>query len=587
MSKDIHVPDIGDFDAVEVIEVLVSPGDEVEAETPLIVLESEKASMEVPSPAAGTIREIAVSVGDKVSQGDLIGQLDVSEETEAASEPASSTDSDGDPKQQAEQATDQSARPEPATDDASADCDVLVLGSGPGGYTAAFRAADLGLDTVLVERDASLGGVCLNVGCIPSKALLHTAHIIDEAAAMEEHGVSFGSPEIDLEKLRGFKTSVVEKLTGGLVQLARQRKVRVIHGTGSFTDAHTLRIEDGDNGEQTLRFRHAIIAAGSESVRLPNMPWDDERLIDSTGALELQDIPGRMLVIGGGIIGLEMANVYAVLGSSVDVVELTPGLIPGCDRDLVKPLQKRMEKRLDNIWLGTKVTGVEAAGEGLKVTFEGDDAPEPQVYGRVLVAVGRQPNGAAIGAEAAGIEPDERGFIPVDAQMRTRVPHIFAIGDIAGPPMLAHKATHEAKVAAEVIAGHKVAFEPLCIPSVVYTDPEVAWVGLTEEDARARGIEYEKGQFPWAANGRSLGMGNAEGLTKILFDKQSRRCLGAGAVGPNAGELMAELGLAVEMGADYEDIGLTIHAHPTLSETVGMAAEAAAGTLTDLYMPKR
>ncbi len=584
MSTDIRVPDIGDFEAVEIIEILVSPGDPVEAESGILVLESDKATMEVPAPAAGRIAELLVKVGDKVAEGDVIARLDTADaivaEADSSSVPAGEGAAEESP------AVEAPATAPPSTGEADLSCEVLVLGSGPGGYTAAFRAADLGLDTVLVERWPSLGGVCLNVGCIPSKALLHTAHVIDEAASMEQHGVSFGSPEIDLDKLRGFKDSVVGKLTGGLVQLAKQRKVRVVHGEGRFTGTHSVEVV-GEEGRRTVAFSQAIIAAGSESLRLPNMPWDDERLIDSSGALELRDIPGRMLVIGGGIIGLEMANVYAVLGSSVDVVELTGELVPGADRDLVKPLAKRMEKRLDHIWLNTRVTRVESAGEGLKVHFEGDAAPEPQVYSRVLVAVGRKPNGHAIGADAAGVTVDERGFIPVDPQRRTNQAHIFAIGDIAGPPMLAHKATHEAKVAAEVIAGHKVAFEPRCIPSVVYTDPEVAWVGLTENQAKAENIAYDKGVFPWSANGRSLGMGNSDGLTKILFDRDSGRCLGAGAVGPNAGELMAELGLAVEMGADAEDIGLTIHAHPTLSESVGMAAEAAAGTLTDLYLPKR
>ncbi len=588
MSTDIRVPDIGDFDAVEIIEILVAPGDSVEAESGILVLESDKATMEVPAPAAGTIAELLVQVGDKVSEGDLIARLEAAGDAApaAGSGPVEDTAASQQAPAAAEQPTAQRAPDAAGPGDADLRCQVLVLGSGPGGYTAAFRAADLGLDTVLVERWPSLGGVCLNVGCIPSKALLHTAHVIDEAASMEQHGVSFGSPEIDLDKLRAFKDSVVGKLTGGLVQLAKQRKVRVLQGEGRFTGPKQLTVS-GDEGEQTVAFAQAIIAAGSESLRLPNMPWDDERLIDSTGALELRDIPGRMLVIGGGIIGLEMANVYAVLGSSVDVVELTGELVPGADRDLVRPLAKRMEKRLDNIWLNTRVTQVESAGEGLRVHFEGETAPEPQVYSRVLVAVGRKPHGHAIGAEAAGVAVDERGFIPVDRQRRTNQAHIFAIGDIAGPPMLAHKATHEAKVAAEVIAGHKVAFEPRCIPSVVYTDPEVAWVGLTENQAKAEGRAYDKGVFPWSANGRSLGMGNSDGLTKILFDPDSGRCLGAGAVGPNAGELMAELGLAIEMGADAEDIGLTIHAHPTLSESVGMAAEAAAGTLTDLYLPKR
>lgn len=459
---------------------------------------------------------------------------------------------------------------------------VVVLGSGPGGYTAAFRAADLGLEVVLVEKYPTLGGVCLNVGCIPSKALLHTAHIIQEAGEMEAHGVSFGKPKIDIDKLRGFKESVVSKLTGGLAGMAKQRKVTVVNGEGKFTSNTTLSID----GKQTITFEHCIIAAGSESVHLPFLP-DDDRVITSTGALALENIPKTMLVIGGGIIGLEMANVYAVLGTKVDVVELTPGLIPGADKDLVRVLEKRMKPLLNNIYLGTGVTNVEAQKSGLKVSFEGDKAPEATTYDKVLVAVGRKPNGNNIAADAAGVNVDERGFITVDKQQRTNVSNIFAIGDIAGQPMLAHKATHEAKVAAEVIAGHKVQFDARCIPSVVYSQPELGWVGMTEAECKAEGMDIEKGNFPWAASGRSLGMGNSDGFTKLLFEKDSGRIVGGAAVGPNAGELIAEIGLAIEMGSDIEDIGLTVHAHPTLSESVGMAAEAAAGTITDLYMPKR
>lgn len=462
---------------------------------------------------------------------------------------------------------------------------VAVLGSGPGGYTAAFRAADLGLEVVLVERFPSLGGVCLNVGCIPSKALLHTSHIIQEAGELAEHGVSFGKPKIDIDKLRGFKESVVGKLTGGLATMAKQRKVTVVQGEGQLTSNTTLQVKTG-KAEQTITFDHCIIAAGSESVSLPFLPEDD-RVITSTGALALADLPKTMLVIGGGIIGLEMANVYAVLGTKVDVVELTPGLIPGADKDLVRVLEKKMKPLLNNVYLGTGVTNVEAQKSGLKVSFEGEKAPKATTYDKVLVAVGRKPNGNNIGADAAGVEVDERGFISVDKQQRTNIPNIFAIGDIVGQPMLAHKATHEGKVAAEVIAGHKVQFDARCIPSVVYTQPELGWVGKTETECKAEGIAIEKGNFPWAANGRSLGMGNSDGFTKLLFEKESGRIVGGAAVGPNAGELMAEIGHAIEMGSDIEDIGLTIHAHPTLSESVGMAAEAAAGTLTDLYMPKK
>ncbi len=572
MSQDIRVPDIGDFDSVEIIEVLVAAGDQVDAETALLVLESDKATMEVPSPYGGTLSEVLVAVGDKVGQGDLIARIErAADDKPAASDAQSPTQ----------------PSPEPAMQQsAESDCDVVVLGAGPGGYSAAFRAADLGLRVILVERYPVLGGVCLNVGCIPSKALLHTAHVIDQAKSLAKHGVQFGEPELDIDKLRGFKQSVVDKLTGGLQGLAKQRKVEVVHGDAAFSSPHSLSVQTQD-GQREIRFAHAIVAAGSRSVVLPNLPADDDRLIDSTGALELKDVPQRMLVIGGGIIGLEMANVYAVLGSAVDVVELSDTLVPGADRDLIKPLHKHMKTILSNIWLKTKVSQVESADDGLKVSFEGDQAPQPQSYDRVLLAVGRRPNGDLINAEKAGLGVDERGFISVDRQMRTNVPHIFAIGDIVGQPMLAHKASHQGKVAAEVIAGHKTAFDAHCIPSVVYTDPEVAWVGLTEQQAKDQGIAYDKGQFPWAANGRSLGMDYQDGVTKLLFDQQSGRLLGGGAVGPNAGELVAEMGLGIEFGADAHDIGLTIHAHPTLSESVGMAAEAAAGTLTDLYIPKK
>ncbi|MGH6908145.1 MAG: dihydrolipoyl dehydrogenase, partial [Aestuariivirga sp.] len=462
----------------------------------------------------------------------------------------------------------------------ASEADVLVLGAGPGGYSAAFRAADLGLKVVLVERYPSLGGVCLNVGCIPSKALLHTAHTMEHVADLAAHGIEFGRPKVELAKLRAFKTSVVNKLTSGLVGLAKRRKVTVVHGLGMFTGANAIEVTT-DEGARTLTFKHCIIAAGSQSVKLPNLP-QDRRIWDSTRALEIPEIPDRMLVIGGGIIGLEIANVFSALGSGVDIVEMTSGLLPGTDADLIRPLAKRMKSRCPNIWLGTKVAGVEAKKDSLYVKLEGSRVPQNERYDVVLVAVGRKPNGKAIGADAAGVTVDERGFIPVDHQMRTNVPHIFAIGDIAGPPMLAHKAVHEGKVAAEVIAGHKASFDVRCIPSVVYTEPEVAWTGLTEAEAKQKNIEVKVGRFPWAANGRSLGMGYSDGTTKILFDKESGRALGAGAVGPNAGELMAELSLAIEMGADAHDIGLTIHAHPTLSETTAMAAEQIAGTLTDL-----
>jgi dihydrolipoamide dehydrogenase len=463
---------------------------------------------------------------------------------------------------------------------------VVVLGAGPGGYTAAFRAADLGLQVMLIERWPTLGGVCLNVGCIPSKALLHAAKVVDEAASMADHGIVFGKPSIDLDKLRSWKNAVVGKLTNGLTMLAKQRKVDVMRGQARFLGPRILEVTADDGAKSTLSFDQCIIAAGSEPVKLPFVP-NDPRVIDSTGALELQDLPKRMLVIGGGIIGLEMGCVYDALGVKVSVVEWLKQLIPGADADLVKPLEKRLRKRYEHILLGVKVKAVEAEAAGLKVTFEGDSAPEPQLFDRVLVAVGRKPNGLLIGADAAGVHVDERGFIAVDKQMRTNVSHIFAIGDIVGQPMLAHKATHEGKVAAEVVAGEKRAFEARVIPSVAYTDPEIAWVGVTETEAKAKGIPYEKGVFPWAASGRSLAQGRDEGLTKLLFDPQTHRVIGGGIVGPSAGELIAEVALAVELGADAADVGLTIHPHPTVSESVAMAAEAFEGTLTDLYMPKR
>jgi len=464
--------------------------------------------------------------------------------------------------------------------------EVLVLGAGPGGYTAAFRAADLGKKVTLVERYESLGGVCLNVGCIPSKALLHTAAIINEAEHMKANGVDFGKPKIKLEGINGFKNKVVTKLTGGLRQLAKQRKVEVVTGVGEFIDANTLRVVN-DGEESQIRFEHCVIAAGSQATQIPSFPNDDERLMDSTDALELSDVPKKLLIIGGGIIGLEMATVYDALGSEITVVEFMDNLIPGCDKDLVRPLNKIISKRYKAIYLSTKVTEIKAQKNGLKVSFEGKKAPDPQVYDKVLVAVGRRPNGLKIGAENAGVKVDEAGFIQVDNQMRTNVANIFAIGDIVGNPMLAHKATHEAKVAAEVISGMKSWFEPMTIPSVAYTDPEIAWMGLTETEAKSQGVEYVKGAFPWAASGRSLGLDRDEGLTKILFDKETKRILGAGIVGPNAGELIAEAVLALEMGADAEDIGLTIHAHPTLSETLNFAAEMAEGTITDLYIPRK
>ncbi|MFZ9905140.1 MAG: dihydrolipoyl dehydrogenase [Steroidobacteraceae bacterium] len=582
--KEITVPDLGNFAEVPVIDVLVKAGDVVEVDSPLLTLETDKASMDVPSPVAGTVEAILVSRGDKVSKGRLIARIQAAEQTAAnvaVTETAAAPVAPAIALESAAPAA--SLEPAPPAD---RHAPLVVLGAGPGGYTAAFRAADLGLQVTLIERWPTLGGVCLNVGCIPSKALLHAAKVVDEAASMAEHGIVFGKPTIDLDKLRGWKNSVVGKLTGGLTMLAKQRKVDVVRGHARFVGPRVLELTSDDGVKSTLSFDHCIIAAGSEPVKLPFVP-DDPRVIDSTGALELQDLPKRMLVIGGGIIGLEMGCVYDALGVKVSVVEWLKQLMPGADADLVKPLEKRLRKRYEHILLGVKVKAVEAQADGLKVTFEGDSAPEPQVFDRVLVAVGRKPNGSLIGADAAGIRVDERGFIAVDKQMRTNVPHIFAIGDIVGQPMLAHKATHEGKVAAEVIAGEKSAFDARVIPSVAYTDPEIAWVGVTETEAKAKGIAYEKGVFPWAASGRSLAQGRDEGFTKLLFDPQTHRVIGGGIVGPNAGELIAEVALAIELGADAADVGLTIHPHPTVSESVAMAAEAFEGTLTDLYVPRR
>ncbi len=584
MSIEIKVPDIGDFKEVEIIEVLVKPGDSLKAEDSLIVLESDKATMEVPTPQAGIVKELKVKVGDKVAMGSVILMLDVESQAgsgaQANTVPAAKQDV---PLQAPRVSTPVASDPAIQADQHA---EVVVLGAGPGGYTAAFRAADLGKKVTLIERYASLGGVCLNVGCIPSKALLHTAKVIADAADASHHGVTFGAPKIDLPEVRKFKESVVGRLTKGLSGLAKQRKVTVVQGTAKFASPKTLRVETNE-GTKTISFDHCIIAAGSLAVKLPGFPWDDARLMDSTDALELADVPKRMLIIGGGIIGLEMATVYDGLGAKVSVVELMDQLIPGADPDIVKPLARRIEKRYEKIYLKTKVTKIEALNEGLKAHFEGEQAPEPQIYDRILVAVGRRPNGKLIGAESAGITVNERGYIPVDKQQRTNVSHIFAIGDIVGEPMLAHKATHEAKVAAEVIAGHKAAFDARTIPSVAYTDPEVAWMGTMEPEAKAKGIEYDKAVFPWAASGRALGQARDEGVTKVLYDKKTKRIIGAGIVGMNAGELIAEAVLALEMGADAEDIGLTIHPHPTLSETFAFAAEMAEGTITDLYVPKK
>ncbi|MCG6890035.1 MAG: dihydrolipoyl dehydrogenase [Gammaproteobacteria bacterium] len=581
-EKDLLLPDIGDFKGVEVIELLVAVGDSVKAEDSLLTLESDKASMDIPSPYSGTIKKLNVAVGDKISEGDLLGKIEISE---GATEAAAANKDDNETNKEQKSASPSQAKPD-AGGDADIETEVVVLGAGPGGYTAAFRAADLGKKVVLVERYDSLGGVCLNVGCIPSKALLHTAQIINEAAHMQANGVTFGKPRIDLDGINGFKDKVVGKLTGGLSGLAKQRKVTVVHGVGQFLDANNLAVEK-DGKTTQIRFDNCIIAAGSQATEIPPFPNDDERLMDSTDALLLTDVPKKLLIVGGGIIGLEMATVYHALGSEITVVEFMDSLIPGCDKDLVRALTKIIKPRYKSILLKTKVSEIKAQKNGLKVSFEGDKAPDPAIFDKVLVAVGRRPNGNKIGADKAGVNVDDAGFIAVDKQMRTNVPNIFAIGDIVGNPMLAHKATHEAKVAAEVIAGMKSFFEPMTIPSVAYTDPEVAWMGLNEIEAKEQGIEYVKGAFPWAASGRSLGIDRDEGMTKVLFEKESMRILGAGIVGPNAGELIAEAVLALEMGADAEDISLTIHPHPTLSETFNFAAEMAEGTITDLYIPRK
>ncbi len=580
-NKTIKVPDIGDFDAVDVIEVLVSEGDSIEPEQSLITLESDKATMEVPAPEGGTIGRLLVKVGDKVSEGTPILELQASGggpvSEEAKAEPPD--------KEEPSKAERRSAQTIPGDAAVDSDCDVVVIGAGPGGYTAAFRAADLGLQTILVERYETLGGVCLNVGCIPSKALLHVGHVMEMAAQFGNHGIVFGKPKIELDKLRNWKNSVVGKLTGGLAGMAKQRKVERVTGTATFVGPHEITVDCKD-GKRAVRFRHAIIAAGSRAAFPPGMDLDDSRVMDSTDALELEDIPGRLLVVGGGIIGLEMATVYEALGSKITVVELLDRIMAGADKDIVRPFEKRIRKRYENLFLQARVTAMEAQKKGIKVSFEGKDVPDTDTFDRVLVSVGRRPNGDLLNAEAAGLELDG-GFIRVDEHMRTKVSHIFAIGDVVGQPMLAHKASHEGKVAAEVIAGHKSAFDARAIPSVAYTDPEVAWVGLTEAEAREQGIAVEKGVFPWAASGRALAMGREEGMTKLLFDKETGRMLGGAAVGPNAGDLMGEMALAIEMGAEAADIGLTIHPHPTLIETVCMAAEAAEGTITDLYMPKK
>ena len=597
---EVKVPDIGDYSDVPVIEVLVAVGDTVKKDQGLVTLESDKATLEVPSSAAGVVKEIKVKLGDTLSEGAVVVVLDAEGVAEApakaaAPAPAAAAPASKPPVTPSHRAPAEPAAPKPALSSgkpADIECEMVVLGSGPGGYTAAFRAADVGLDTVLVERYASLGGVCLNVGCIPSKALLHAAAVIDEVAHAGDFGVDFGKPTITLDKLRQYKEKVVNQLTKGLAGMAKQRKVRNVQGVGKFVSANELEITAADGSTQLLRFQKCIIAAGSQAVKLPNFPWDDKRVMDSTDALELAEVPASLLVVGGGIIGLEMATVYGALGSKVTVVEFMDQLMPGADKDLVKPLADRLKKQGIEVHLKTKASGVTADAKGITVTFEAaEEGQAPALaqgtFDRVLVAVGRSPNGKKIDAEKAGVQVTDRGFIPVDRQMRTNVPHIFAIGDIVGNPMLAHKATHEGKLAAEVAAGHKKEWVARVIPSVAYTNPEIAWVGVTETEAKAKGLKVGVAKFPWAASGRAIGIGRTEGFTKLIFDEETHRIIGGAIVGVHAGDLLAEIGLAIEMGAEAEDIGHTIHAHPTLSESVAMASEIYDGTITDLYMPKK
>ena len=581
-SITVEIPDIGNFDSVDIIEILVKAGDTINKEDPIITVESDKASMDIPSPADGIVAKILIKVGDTVKQGSPI--IEVSSTEEKVDQPPKEK-----PIAAEKSVAEKSAEKAEAINVHASDlnCDVAVLGSGPGGYTAAFRAADLGKSVILIERYSTIGGVCLNVGCIPSKALLHTAKVITDAEDTGSHGVTFTKPEIDIEKLRDWKSNkVVKKLTMGLTQMAKQRGVQVIEGEGQFISANQISVTAKDGLQTIIGFQSAIIAAGSQPTKIPGTPVDD-RIMDSTGALELKDIPKKLLIIGGGIIGLEMGTVYDALGSKVSLVELTDGLIQGCDRDMVRPLHKRMAKRFENIWLATKVSKMEAKKEGILVYFEGADAPKEALFDRVLVAVGRKPNGLNVGADKAGVAVDSQGFIATDKQMRTNINHIYAIGDIIGQPMLAHKATHEGKIAAEVIAGEKVEFQAMAIPSVAYTDPELAWAGITEEEAREKNIEIEKAVFPWAASGRAISTNRTEGMTKLIFDKKTDRIIGAAIVGTNAGELIAETVLSIEMGADAHDIGLSIHPHPTLSESIAMASEMKEGTITDLYIKKR
>lgn len=596
---ELKVPDIGGYDDVPVIELLVAAGDTVKKDQGLVTLESDKATMEVPASAAGRIVELKVKVGDKLSEGSVVAILEPEDAPAGASAPSRAQPAQVAAPAAAPAAASSAEAPAAKASQAAAgtgrkadvECRMLVLGAGPGGYTAAFRSADLGLDTVLVERYASLGGVCLNVGCIPSKALLHAAAVVDEAAHASDYGIDFGTPKITLDKLRDYKNKVVGQLTKGLTGMARQRKVRVLEGLGKFVSPNEIEVE-GKNGKQLVRFEQCIIAAGSQAVKLPGFPWDDQRVMDSTDALDLADIPKKLLVVGGGIIGLEMATVYRALGSEVTVVEFMEQLMPGADLDLVKPLADRLKKQGVAVHLRTKAAGTEVQKNGIKVSFESADAGKPasieaQVFDRVLVAVGRSPNGAKLDAGKAGVNVTDRGFIPVDRQMRTNVPHIFAIGDLVGNPMLAHKATHEGKLAAEVAAGEKKEWVARVIPSVAYTDPEIAWIGVTETEAKAKGLKVGIGKFPWAASGRAIGIGRTEGFTKLIFDEATHRIIGGGIVGVHAGDLITEIALAIEMGCEVHDIGHTIHPHPTLSESVGMAAEVYDGTITDLYIPKK
>ena len=592
-TVEVRVPDIGGFSAVPVIEVLVAIGDRVAKDQGLVMLESDKATMEVPATAAGVVTALRVGVDDRLSEGDVVAVLEIEADANAAA-PAAPAGQPSAPSAERSTAPSPSSSSPTGTATAAPEsgrvaditCRLVVLGAGPGGYTAAFRAADLGLDTVLIERHPTLGGVCLNVGCIPSKALLHAAATIDEAAHATDYGIVFGEPQIDLDGLRRYKQNVVGQLTKGLAGMAKQRKLRTVHGVGRFVSPHEIEVT-GAEGSHLVRFEQCIIAAGSQPVKLPGFPWHDPRVMDSTDALELTDIPKRLLVIGGGIIGLEMATVYRALGSAVTVVELMDQLMPGADRDLVKPLADRLKKQGVAIHLGVKAAHVEARDDGIEVGFEGASIPATTGFDRVLVSVGRVPNGGRLGADRAGVAVTERGFIPVDRQMRTSQSHIFAIGDLIGQPMLAHKATHEGKLAAEVAAGEPREWLARVIPSVAYTDPEIAWVGVTETEAKAKGLAIEVGKFPWAASGRAIGIGRTEGFTKLIFDPDSHRVIGAGIVGPHAGDLIAELALAIEMGCEASDIGHTVHPHPTLSESVAMAAEVYEGTITDLYIPKR